>query len=336
MLLFQSLHNHTTLSDGTQTHMNVLATAERNGFGVVAFTDHDIVPGSDTLAELKQYKGPVKWIVGCEMSSALPRELGGTSHSSFHILGLFVDPHNPALLAYSRTALSARVERMERLVKNLQKLGFAISAEECERQAGDGTVGRPHIVRALLAHPENAQVVEKLRLEVKMRAKGDPVLSARYEAMMRDAEKNGEFVYPFYLFLRTDSFIPDIYVEYSHSVDMDETARIIRGAGGVAILAHWWTVKDKITPDMLRTILADKRLDGVEISSHHGDPKGGGDAELLRNIARETECMVTIGVDAHKAEDFETFAKNPLVKETPGIVESIINRVHPSLEWTNL
>ena len=113
MLNYESLHNHTTISDGRQTYAEVLATGEANGFGVMAFTDHDILPSPADLQKLREYQGPVKWLLGCEISSGLPKELGGGPASMFHILGLFTDPTYQPLLDHSKLALAARSERME-------------------------------------------------------------------------------------------------------------------------------------------------------------------------------------------------------------------------------
>jgi predicted metal-dependent phosphoesterase TrpH len=74
---YESLHNHTVLSDGAQTHLEMLATAEQAGFGVVAFTDHDVLPDAGVLADLRAYDGLVDWTVGVELSAGLPTELGG-------------------------------------------------------------------------------------------------------------------------------------------------------------------------------------------------------------------------------------------------------------------
>jgi len=65
--------------------------------------DHDSLPNEDTLVQLRQLSEGTdassipKWIIGIEISSALPSELGGLPSSSLHIVGLFVDPYNEAL-----------------------------------------------------------------------------------------------------------------------------------------------------------------------------------------------------------------------------------------------
>ena len=47
--MFESLHNHTLASDGAQTYSEVLEAAEKLKIGVIAFTDHDVVPSESAL-----------------------------------------------------------------------------------------------------------------------------------------------------------------------------------------------------------------------------------------------------------------------------------------------
>ncbi len=116
-LNYESLHNHTTASDGHLDHIELLNKGYAEGFGLMAFTDHDVLPNDEALARLKDYDGPMKWLTGVEISSGLPKELGGGPASMFHILGLFVDPHNKALMEHCQTAVAARNERMEQITK---------------------------------------------------------------------------------------------------------------------------------------------------------------------------------------------------------------------------
>src|SRR6266851_2433871 len=134
--MYESLHNHTTASDGLQSYLEVLATAEANRLGVMAFTDHDMLPTERDLQVLKEYTGPVKWLVGCEISSGLPVELGRGPSSSTHILGLFTDPTNRPLREHCAKALVARNERMEKIVANLKGIGLTITVEDALQAAG--------------------------------------------------------------------------------------------------------------------------------------------------------------------------------------------------------
>ena len=230
LAMYESLHNHTTASDGTQSYLEVLEAARRNKVAVVAFTDHDTLPSEADLTKLKAYQGPVKWLVGCEISSGLPVELGGGVTSSLHILGLFTDPTNQALLTHCTKAVAARTQRMEQIVANLKKLSFTISVQDCLEASGGETVGRPHIVRALNGHPENRANIEQMKADMEKAAIGSMQIAMDYAHMMERPASD----YPYRLFLSDDAFIPGIYVDYLYSIDLDSAVKLIRGAGGVA------------------------------------------------------------------------------------------------------
>ncbi len=332
---YESLHNHTKISDGTQDHLDVLKTAEQFGYGVIAFTDHDAVPDSGIIDRLKSYKGPVKWFIGCELTSGLPKELGGGPSGLFHILGLFIDPTNTALVDHCHKAVSARIERMEQMVKNLQNLGFQITVEDCLKESNGESVGRPHIVNALYGHLENAVVLESLRLKMEEASKTDKEIENKYKEMM----ERGPEKYPYYLFMTGESFIKNVYVDYLYFLDMDSTVKLIRDAGGVAIMSHWGTVKYKINKEMLEQFLTDKRIDGLELASLYvpeEKTERNEQTDILRNSAGKHNCLMTIGIDAHRPEDYELFALTDEAKESVGITEKLIQRVRPSLRWSNL
>lgn len=146
-LRYESLHCHTLVSDGELTHKQVLDTAQQNNISAVAFTDHDSVPDENTLKELdKLWAHSTKRIVGVEISSGLPKEAGGGPSSGFHVVGLFVDPTNAALLEHCRKAQEARVVRMQKMVRNLRELGFNVTEQDCLAASGSEAVARPHIV----------------------------------------------------------------------------------------------------------------------------------------------------------------------------------------------
>ena len=332
-LPYESLHNHTTVSDGTQTHLEVLEAARRNKVGVVAFTDHDTLPSVADLGRLKAYEGPVKWLIGCEISSGLPHELGGGVTSSLHILGLFTDPTNKPLLEHCVKAVAARNERMERIVVNLKKLGFTISVEDCLAASGGETVGRPHIVRALNVHPENAPIIEQIKRDMEKAAVGSAQVAMNYAHMLERPASD----YPYRLFLSDDAFIPDVYVDYLYSIDMDAAVGLIRGSGGVAIVAHWYTVERKIDSAMLEGMLRDGRLDGVELMGNPMNNAARRAEPVLSAMAKRTGCITTYGIDGHKESDMENFANDPSVAgKSVGQTSKIIERFRPDLSYSNL
>lgn len=333
---YESLHNHTNISDGAQSHLDVLKTAEKYGFRTVAFTDHDILPNEEQLQKLKEYKGPMNWFIGCEISSGLPKELGGGPTSMFHILGLFTDPFNADLKKHSELALKARKDRMERIVENLNNLGFTITVEDCLRASKGESVGRPHIVEALLEYARNIELMEDMRKDMEKESENNPILKKKYDGMMKQAETKGVSAYPYGIFLSDDAFIPGTYVDYTYSTDMDKSVELIRNAGGVAILAHWGTIKHKISIEMVEQFLKEGRLDGVEVASGFSVETNNEHTELLKKVARKTNSLQTVGIDAHRPKDFASFAKaKEVAGETVGQTQNIVERIKPSLEWSN-
>lgn len=322
----ESLHNHTTLSDGSMNHEEIFDQAERLGFSIFAFTDHDALPSDDTLALFESWRGrKTKWIIGIEITSGLPKDMGGGSIGDFHIIGLFVDPKNAALFEHCRKAQTARRKRMTEMVENLQGLGFRISVEDCLRASGGDSVGRPHIVAALSEYPENAEIIENIRHEMESAAKNDSELARKYAFMM----EKGVAQYPYTLFLSRDAF-KNTYVEHLYIPDMDEAVRLIRDAGGIASIAHYFSIAKKVPLEKIRSFAANGRIDAVETVWNSTMMTGLRKEELegliasLRTIVRETGILETGGADAHVKEDLEYFTKNAYGQETVSMTTRIL------------
>ena len=136
------LHNHTTASDGSLTPTQVVQLARKKGFSLIAVTDHDTMGGvAEALEAGKKYNVDV--VPGVEISSGVTLEV--------HMLGYGMSPDHPVMKAMMEDMRAARVERMERIIENLQKMGVPITVEEVEAVAG-GAIGRPHIAQVLIAH----------------------------------------------------------------------------------------------------------------------------------------------------------------------------------------
>ena len=136
------LHIHTTASDGSLTPTQVVQLARKKGFSLIAVTDHDTMGGvAEALEAGKKYN--VHVVPGVEISSGVTLEV--------HMLGYGMSPDHPVMKAMMEDMRAARVERMERIIENLQKMGVPITVEEVEAVAG-GAIGRPHIAQVLIAH----------------------------------------------------------------------------------------------------------------------------------------------------------------------------------------
>ena len=67
-----------------------------------------------------------------------------------HVLGYFVDPADDALEERLRWLRENRARRLERMVENLNALGYAIPLDRVLEIAEGGALGRPHIAQALV------------------------------------------------------------------------------------------------------------------------------------------------------------------------------------------
>ena len=70
---------------------------------------------------------------------------------SVHLLAYLFDPDEPRLAAECDRIRTARQDRARSVVARLAELGAPVTWEQVTAQAGGGVVGRPHIARALLA-----------------------------------------------------------------------------------------------------------------------------------------------------------------------------------------
>lgn len=119
--------------------------AARGGLDVLALTDHDTVAGYALAAETGR-SVDVQVIPAIEVSST-------HDGRDVHILGYFVDPESPPLLAYADRASRRREERMREMLARLADQGIEIGFEAVEEAAGPDRVviGRPHLAKALIA-----------------------------------------------------------------------------------------------------------------------------------------------------------------------------------------
>jgi len=330
---YQTLHAHTTTSDGLLTYREVLTTCEKNNIGVVAFTDHDSLPSDKTMNMLRNTKSRTKWIVGIEISSGPPKN--SSINFSPHVIGLFVNPFNKDLKDHCYYAQKARDERMRKMVKNLTGLGFDISAADCLKVSGGEAVGRPHIVQALNLKAKNKEVMESLRKKMKADAENDGKVKEQYDLMM----EQGESQYPYVLFLSDDSYIKGVYVDYGYRIDLDTCVKIIRNSGGVALFAHWFTEIKKFGAMQMEKLLKENRLDGVEtVFGFYDDIRDEliKERKILKSLVRKYNKVEGGGVDAHTKEHFEDFSKDEwYAKITAGLAEKIISKSEVDVTWSS-
>lgn len=328
----ESLHFHTRCSDGEWTYGEALNKCARHGVGVVAFTDHDALPDGAGLKVLRRLKDhPVKYILGVELTVSRVREIT-ESIPLFHLVGLFIDPQEKSLRDYCRQRQAGRLSRAKKMVTNLQRKGFAISWSDVAAVRKGLSIGRPHLVAALLQRAANRTRVRNLIKELgRQKAAG----TRRYRALLA-LPRLAFQLYP--LFLSEAALLPGVYVPYEENLDMDAAVRLIRGAGGLSFLAHWSFSRPVLTKKLLERITQQKRLDGLEVVYGLNVRERLGplqkDFTYLKALAKRANLLISGGGDIHQEEDLRLFTRNPLSRQTEGLAERIIRQARPNLAWT--
>jgi predicted metal-dependent phosphoesterase TrpH len=135
------LHTHSTASDGIYSPTELLHRAKDIGLRVVALTDHDSTDGLLEAAQVAS-KLDIELIPGIEINTDVA---GG----EVHVLGYFPEYERPAFQAVLKVLRDARERRGQRMVELLNEQGIAVSWERV-REIAQGSVGRPHVAKALL------------------------------------------------------------------------------------------------------------------------------------------------------------------------------------------
>jgi predicted metal-dependent phosphoesterase TrpH len=189
------LHAHSTASDGTDTPAELIAAAVAAGLDVVALTDHDTTAGWDEAIAARP--SGLTIVPGMEFSCVRYEPDG--RRVSLHLLAYLMNRDDAALQAEWRRLRASRLVRGRTMVDNLVADGYPISWDQVAGLAGDGSVGRPHLARALVESGVVPDVDTAFR----------DLLSSRQRYYVRKAD--------------TDVF---------------DALRLIRAAGGMAVFAH--------------------------------------------------------------------------------------------------
>ncbi len=138
-------HNHSTASDGRLTPGQLVDLAAANGVRVFSLSDHDSTEGiAEARAAAEKHRDFIL-VPAVELSTDIEGE-------EVHVLGYFdFDKiQNEDLQAELAVFRAGRFERGRMMVEMLEAIGKPISWERVQEIAGDASVGRPHVARALL------------------------------------------------------------------------------------------------------------------------------------------------------------------------------------------
>lgn len=219
------LQAHSTCSDGALAPEEVVARAAAAGVRLLALTDHDTIDGVARAMAAGREHG-VTVVSGVELSTV------DDAGPDLHLLGYAFDPDSPELADALEAFRTDRSERIRRMAEAMRDLGFALDDAQLARRANPG---RPHLARAVLAHPANAD---------RLAREGLDSIGAVIEAYLVDGAPAFRG--------RTMPTVADAIA-------------VVHAAGGVAVWAHpFWDVEGPEAVEGTLRRFAAAGLDGVE------------------------------------------------------------------------
>jgi predicted metal-dependent phosphoesterase TrpH len=194
--------------------------------------------------------------------------------TSVHMLGMLFDSENAALAQVLATTRENRLTRMDRIIARMNEAGYEISIDDVLAQLAPGaTLGRPHLADALIAKK---------------------IVASRDEAFAELLHNNSKF-----------------YISH-YSPTPEDAIKLIKGAGGVAVIAHpLASLRGRTISIDSFASMVDAGLDGIEIS--HRD-QSEEQRELLREVVAQYGIIATGSSDYHgngKLNELAEFTTKP-------------------------
>ncbi len=136
------LHCHSTASDGVLSPTQMVEHAVAHGIELLALTDHDTVAGLADARQAAKNAG-IAFINGTEISVSWEGK-------TLHVVGLDIDPTNPALSALLEDVQARRLSRAKTIGERLDGLGARDSLSAAQVLCGSGQITRTHFARVLV------------------------------------------------------------------------------------------------------------------------------------------------------------------------------------------
>lgn len=185
------LHIHSTASDGRHSPEEVVRKAAALGLTIIALADHDSTDGIASAQAAALDFPELTVIPGVEINTDVP-------DGEAHVLGYFIDHENDELQAVLARLRNSRQERAQKMLAKMADLGIHIEWQRVQELAGSGSIGRPHLAKALLekgyitsfneaftryigrngpAYVERTKITPAEAVALVLRSKGLPVLA---------------------------------------------------------------------------------------------------------------------------------------------------------------
>ena len=149
-------HIHTYYSDGIFSPEKLVDLAIEYGLECISLTDHDNVLSYDVASKYIAEKGEkLELIRGVEINTLY-------KSMEVHILGYFMDIKDKDFQGMLKTQQQARIKQTKEILALLKKKeGIKINFEDVKNMVAEGgSIGRPHIAKAITNAGGTANVIE--------------------------------------------------------------------------------------------------------------------------------------------------------------------------------
>ncbi|HOP64168.1 MAG TPA: PHP domain-containing protein [Spirochaetota bacterium] len=182
---------------------------------------------------------------------------------SFHLVGLFINHLYEPILKKTAHLQEVRDNRIYRIIDDLSSHGISIPVEEVQNESNGGAMGRPHVARVLIKHG--------------------------YASTLNEIFRN-------YLVKGKPGYVP------KERIELDEAISLIKGAGGIPIVAHPVSLNYKDFNDfeaMLKGFI-DAGVEGIEVYSSMHRPV---EVDFFMGLVKKYNLVASGGSDYHGDKD---------------------------------
>ena len=286
------LHIHSNYSDGKFSPKEIIDMAKQNNVKYISITDHDNIGGYSN--ELFDYanKNNISLIPGVEISTK-------TDKCGIHVLGYNYDLNNEELKDQLCKLRNARHDYLRKVSNKLSNLGFIVNTNELDKI---DSVTKGHIANDVVNNKNNKEQLIKF---------------------FGHLPNKGEFIETI-----MNEGCP-AYVK-KESITPKEAAKLIKNAGGKAVLAHpvAYTYEDNLTTEDIEKIVKDMNPDGLEanyIYFRKCENRKINEIDKWKQFAKDHKLFETIGSDFH---DFNNLSPEiGLINEKIIYNETFVNNI---------
>jgi predicted metal-dependent phosphoesterase TrpH len=225
------LHLHTTASDGRLEPKEIVSLAVKVGLDVIAITDHDTIDGVRPALDAAEAFPSLMVIPGVEINTDV-------AHGEVHVLGYFIDYTDGKLAVALRRLRDSRQGRAQRMIAKLSKLGMTIDWQRVLELAQGGSIGRPHVAKALF---EKGYVSSEKEAFDKYIGHDGPAYVERYKLLPVEAVK-----------LVTDAQGLPVLAHPADINDLNELVSKLKAVGLIGIEVYYRDYSSDIIAKLLK------------------------------------------------------------------------------------